>query len=368
VEKRWRRHLGPPAVTIGILALAATSSLPVAGGALPLPRCDMDDTARLAATEAPPPATADGAAWYRLEPGLDDTGALAGQHLTLGVGGTAAWTVDLPPESFASGPYGRLVLTGADDGSATDLRLVDVATGCSRRVATEPEVIRRAVLDPTGAWIHEHRVDRVARADLGVWRRSVSGGPATLVLDPAPDDPAIGDTWATPMFWSTDGQRLVVASCGALACRARWLEPDGDRGELATAPFGSPVGATATGLVTHESCPALPCPIVEIDFASGARRTIADAGGPAALVAGPAGPRLVHELPDGEHLEVVDLATLVRTTLALAAGDVLLADELGFGIGVAAPDGTAITVAGQPDGAIGATFIPAAIPAGEADR
>ena len=67
-----------------------------------------------------------GAAWYRLDPVLDEHGSLAGQRLTVGLVGGPARHLDLAPESFVSGPVGGVVLVGDDDGTESRLRLLDV--------------------------------------------------------------------------------------------------------------------------------------------------------------------------------------------------------------------------------------------------
>ncbi len=127
-------------------------------------------------------------AWFRIDPMLDGGGTLASQRLEVGTAAGAARWLQLPPESFASGPVDGLVVVGADDGRASRLQLVDPARGCATVVGREGSVIRSAVLAPRGDVIFEHRVNRMTRADEGVWRRSVSTGRTTRVLRPMPPD------------------------------------------------------------------------------------------------------------------------------------------------------------------------------------
>ena len=76
------------------------------------------------------------------------------------------------------GARGGLVLVGDDDGAESRLRLLDVARGCETAVDREAEaVIRGALLAPDGSAVWEHRVNRVTRADEGIWRRPVAGDP-----------------------------------------------------------------------------------------------------------------------------------------------------------------------------------------------
>ena len=190
---RWMRWLGPaallalvgavaPAGPPGALAMArfGTATAAVEGVPRTVQACAPDD--RAAPTKGAPGDAKGGPAWFRLEAVLDPGGTLVGQRLTAGPVAGSSRTLALPPESFASGPVGGRVLVGDDDGTVSVLRLLDVARGCWTVVAREPAVIRGAVLAPDGASSWEHRVDRASRADLGVWRRTLSGGPAVRVL------------------------------------------------------------------------------------------------------------------------------------------------------------------------------------------
>lgn len=249
-------------------------------------------------------------AWYRLEPVLDAGGTLVGQRLTAGRVAGASLTLALPPESFASGPVGGRVLVGDDDGSVSHLRLLDMARGCWTLVARETAVIRGAVLAPDGASAWEHRVDRASRADLGVWRRPLADGAAVRALPGLAADVAYGPTFTTELAWTADG-RLLVAACGQLACRTRVLAPA--TGHVASVDGTGPaVGLAGNRLVAFEACRGLPCPILAVDLATGARSRVAEADGPAAL--GGAGDGvLVYPTPDGS------LATLALDPASRAA-------------------------------------------------
>ncbi|HEY5434702.1 MAG TPA: hypothetical protein VIK13_05675 [Candidatus Limnocylindrales bacterium] len=284
---------------------------------------------------AAPSGTA--AAWYRLDPVLDDGGSLAGQRLTLGLIGGPPRHVDLPPESSASGPVHGSVLVSEDDGTESRLRLLDVGRACETVLARERSVIRGALLalDGTTAW--EHRVDRATRADQGVWRRPLAGGVPTRVLAGLPADEAFGPTFVTELSWLADG-RLGVASCGERACRTRVLDPATGH----TSAFegtGPLLGVEGDIGVAVSACAGLPCPIETIDLGNGRRRTLLDAAGSAAVDDGV----LVFESADGS-IAALDLASgrtravavdhgllpVRRTSSAtsgaeIAAGSVLLA-------------------------------------------
>ena len=277
VESRWLRWIGPGVVALGAVALIGSATVG-AGTRTWAPRtCAGPPTDRMAAARASMPATPSdlaAAPWFRLDPVAADDGSLGGERLVVGRFGEAlTQTRDLPAESFAAGPFGRIVLTGADDGSASRLELVDVAGRCSWLVATERDVIRRATIDPAGATIYEMRVDRATRADLGIWRRRLDATlPAEQILDPISPDARFGITFSTELTWDLAGERLAVQSCGEFACRTRVVDPRGGPARELEAPdLGLLVGVDGERVVTYADCHGLPCPIVSTDVATGTR-------------------------------------------------------------------------------------------------
>jgi hypothetical protein len=270
----WFRRAGPGIAAIGALAL-------VAWAALDVPPAD----ARPAACPgAPTVRESERGAWYRLDPVLED-GRRVGTRLTAGGGGGRRPIVlTLAPEAFASGPRGGTVLLGSDDGRATRISLLDVARGCAWELGTGTRsVVRRAVLRPDRDAMVTFRVDRRTRADRGVWSQSLDGGPARRILGPLPVDARFGRTWATELAWSDDGS-LVVASCGEVACRFRILLAAGGRPVTVADPLlGDLVGLAEGRLIARGACRGTPCPVFAVDPATGRRRTLDGAAGPAAL-------------------------------------------------------------------------------------
>jgi hypothetical protein len=248
--------------------------------------------------------------WYRLDPFLDRDGALAGQRLAVGLDGErTSRTLDLPREAFAAGPFGAVVLVGSDDGTASRLQAVDVARGCAWPIASERDVIRRATVDRAGTFIYEMRVDRVTRADLGIWRRSVDGTGAVRVLDPMPPDPRYGRTFSTEFTWDVAGDRLAVQSCGELACPVRVIAPRGGPiATLAEPDLGTLIGLDGDRAVTYEACRGLPCPIVSTDLRTGDRRQLTPEAGLAVVIRTAEGARLVHETGGGAQRTIRSVA------------------------------------------------------------
>jgi hypothetical protein len=314
VESRWLRWFGPGAVALGAMGLIASTA--IAAGVRPWTpnACGGPPTDRIEAARARTGTQLTdlrGAPWFRLDPMLDGAGALAGQRLALGLEGQrTARALDLPREAFAAGPFGRIVLVGSDDGSASRVQAIDVANGCAWSLSDEPDVIRRATVDPSGTFLYEMRVDRANRADRGVWRRPLDGSEAARqVLGPPPADESFGRTFSTEFLWDVAGDRLAVESCGEIACRIRVMGPGGAPiATLEDPDLGSLVGLDGEIAVTYEACRGLPCPIVATDLRTGTRRVLADTAALAVVIPTSDGTRLIHELGSGSERRLRSVA------------------------------------------------------------
>jgi hypothetical protein len=307
VETRWIRRVGPGIVTLGALAVVAATTLGASGRSWSPPPC-------AGPPSVPPLADRTGAtAWYREDAVLVD-GTLHGMRVTFGLADLAQpRSMDVDREAFAAGPFGDTVLVGSDDGRVSRLSLIDVRAGCAWPIASSRDVIRRATIGPDGRTVYEVRVDRTTRADLGVWRRSISGrGEPSRLLDPLPADARFGRTFTTAFTWSTDGSLLAVRSCGEVACRVRVLDTATRGLRLFADPdLGDIIGLTRTRLVVHGACRGLPCPVVSVPLRGGARIVLAHAAGLATMTtlvggdvrvvmeAGPTGRDLRSVSPDG---------------------------------------------------------------------
>jgi hypothetical protein len=302
VESRWVRWVGPCVIALGAVGFIAATTL--GAGARPwAPRaCAGPPVDRMAAAREPDHTSQEdlrATPWFQVDPLLDADGALRAQQLSVGlVGERTAQRLDLPAESFAAGPFGRVILVGSDDGATSRLAAIDIANGCSWAIGHERSVIRRATIDPTGSGIYEMRVDRVSRADLGIWWRPLDGrGPGRRILAPIASDGRFGRTYSTEFTWDVAGDRLAIQSCGEVACRTRILSPrDGSVATLDAPDLGPLVGLDGDRVVTYGACRGLPCPIVSTDLRAGDRRVLAPAAGVAIVVRTKDGPRLVHEI------------------------------------------------------------------------
>ena len=295
---------------VAALGAARPPVLAAADPPWPPPPCG---EARAGDTPAGVPA---GTAWFRLDPLLDDRGSLTGERLTVGLVDGPARHLELAPESFASGPQTGIVLVGEDDGIASRLRLLDVARGCETVVGRErATVIRGAILAPDGTSVWEHRVNRATRADEGVWRRPLDGGPTRRVLRGLAVDAAFGPTFSTELTLTADG-RVSVASCGELACRVRVFDPRSGRVDRVEGT-GPLLGVIDDRAIAYAPCGGFPCRVEGIDLRTGQRAVVLEDAGPAAL-GGPGGRALVHQT-GRRALELLDLATLRRSPVAPGA-------------------------------------------------
>ena len=301
MESRWLRWIGTG--VIALVAVGSVASTAAGAGQRPWKQavCSDEPGARADAARSAPIALADirFQPWFRLDPSLDRLGALQGQRLAVGLDDARSSRIlDLPAESFAAGPFGRVVLVGSDNGTTSRIEGLDVSGECSWAIAEETEVIRRATIDPQGTTIYEMRVDRATRADLGIWARRLDGaGPAIRVLDSIAEDGRFGPTYSTEFTWDLSGERLAIQSCGELACRTRIYDPAGGPIRVvAEADLGTIVGLSGDDLVTYAACKGSPCPVVSMSVETGLQHQLAEAAATAILASTADGPRLVHEI------------------------------------------------------------------------
>ncbi len=353
VDRRWLMRLGPPLVSALSVGLIASSSLGVTDRPWEPRRCSGGANAlaaSLAATAPSAPRDLARTPWFTLDPVVDQDGTLTGQRLRIGIGPDRARYLDLPPESTAAGPFGRLVLAVADDGYRSELRGFDRIADCWWALGSDTDVVRRATVDPAGVAIHEHRVDRETRADLGVWRRPLDGSAATQQLPPLPPDESVGVTFSTTLTWSVEGDRLAVQSCGAVQCRTRVLDPATGHIELLSGSGqGELVGLVGDRAVAYAACQGLPCALLAIEVPTGVATRIVPAAGLARLAGTPGDVRIVAETGlAGGTLEVRDLDGTLERTVELPDDAVrLMPGSERAAAGVAAPPGWLVLA---PDG------------------
>jgi hypothetical protein len=272
-------------------------------------------------------ATAAGStpAWYRRDGVLDPAGTLVGWELTAQASG-ATVRVALPPEAAARGPVGGQIVVASDDGTRSEVRLVAPGRQCAELVHASSDVVRQAIVAPTGEALLFHAVGRVDRTDRGVWHLPFGNGASARLLLP-PLDPggpvlaAIGRVWTTELRASHDGELLAVESCGEVACRTR-LAPIGGRRQSprVTEVAGPVVGLDGQLLVRLDPCDGQGCVLVATALTSGRDRPLAQGISSATTLVVDGRLLAVGTRSTGPALVVVDPAT-GRTWTAAGASD-----------------------------------------------
>jgi hypothetical protein len=283
--RRWARWVGPPvALAAAVLLLSRSQPGAEAGGRVtPRPAGVCADVAPVVRGREPARG-----AWWRIVDRLDANGSLAGRTLFAGVGGATNLTLELAPESSASGPVGGLVTVTSDDGRFSDVHLVSAVEGCSWQLHRSQDVVRSAILDRGDGSVIAHLVTRETRVDKGTWRLSGMDPDASLALILAPLAPQadLGLIWATELQLDKGGKHLAVQSCGETGCLTRIVTLDGRAAvaRVGGAEQGSLVGLAGDRVVTWAHCQGLPCslqawrpgaarPHTLVDLAAGATIT-----------------------------------------------------------------------------------------------
>ena len=313
-ELRWLLRGAPPFAALSAVIVLGGASLRASAVVAPA-GCGNPQTF----AAEPSPAVA-GTPGFVLSPLLDGSGTLAGQRVEIRTAAGGTLRLELPPESFAAGPFGQAILVGADDGRRSTLRAFDATSGCAWPLAGETDVIRRATIDLAAGNVYEFRVDRGTRADLGVWRRPLAGGPAALVLPPLPTDDRYGPTFSTELSWSAEGDVLVAQACGMSVCRTRLLDITGGTVRtIETADQGEVIGLAGDRLITYGACRGLPCPIASIDTTTAEATTLVPAAAAGRTVATAAGPRVLAEVGTDDERALVLVDPASATSVAVPA-------------------------------------------------
>ncbi|MES2209838.1 MAG: hypothetical protein V4515_06595 [Chloroflexota bacterium] len=343
--------LGPP-----LLALLAAGPIlrtipQVVAGRLPVPEppaaCVPSDAANTATT-----GDAVGTWWSR-RPELTRSGVLTGWILTVGSPQARTVTMSLAPESIVTGPDGGRVVATTDDGERSTVRIIEGPGFCSRSIAVDGAVARRAILTPSSDGVIAHLLDRPTRSDLGIWNLPLDGTDRTPLLPPVPDAllraAGIDRVWATDLRLSPEGRHLAIQSCAPDACVTRVLHLDDRSTTVIDGEHGALIGFIGDRLVTRAGCSGLPCAILAFDLATGRSETIeASAIGASVSRDG----QLVVAIPDDDGSATavaIDLQTRERRSLGLLEPGVVLDGTSGTaGIETPADAVGLIQAGGQP--------------------
>ena len=290
---RWRDRIGPPIALLGIaLLLTAVVPAALAAGSKILTADSTADgcSASPALTARAASRGPSGRAIARVRELVSRRGELTGRTLSVDRAGRPGLNIALPPESFVGQRVGDLMLYTRDADGGSSVHLVDVESGCDLVVAEPDDIVRSAILDPSGSAFYLHSVTRGDRRDNGVHRTDLTTGVTSRVVPPLPPSDEFGPTFGTELRWSLDGSALAVQSCGFEACRTRVLDvASTDVAVFDAHGQGALIGLTKAHLVTFADCPGLPCAVLSIDLESGASTTLADEAMGASITAAPDG-------------------------------------------------------------------------------
>jgi hypothetical protein len=298
---RWRNRFGVPALVV--LAAFSTALVPAslaAGGFQPkswpagnCPAFDPLATARAATSRSVPRAdVAD-------EMLLSALGELAGRRLQIGPAGKPALTITLPAESFVAPLTGSLLVYGWGSPEASEVRGLDLESGCDFSLARPTGIVRSALIDATGSWLYVHSVTAAERRDAGVSAYDLATGGLRQVTDPVPVSELFGPTFSTTLSWSIDGSQLAVQSCGFALCRTHVLDVASGEVSSNDAGHGPLIGFTRQALFVLADLGGLPSALLAIDRHTGAVSTLADEAFGAVLEAQDGGSRLLIDTPAG---------------------------------------------------------------------
>jgi len=279
------------------------------------------------ATATPAPGS-----WWTSRPSLADDGTLVGWKLrAASPGAPEPIVLDLPAAATASGPVHGVVALAIDEGAGSRVELLSTAGWCSAVVYRSSDVVRRAVLDPSGRWVYFHLVARDGRADLGTWRLPLGGADGPVGVLP-PFDPStgagrrVGRVWSTDLSFDVDGDRLAVQSCGVVECATRVVDVSATTlsivATLAGPGQGTLIGFDRERIVTFAACGGRPCPLQVTVISSGRMSVPLEDIVDAATIRGPNGLIAVATLAEAGAARTisVDVATdrLLRTSDSLA--------------------------------------------------
>jgi hypothetical protein len=278
---RWRDRILPLAVLL-MTALMLTAVTPAAMSAglrvAAPPSLDCGAVTPAAAAKGSLASARGREHAARVQAQVTTRGELTGKLLNLQTSAGSSISVALPVESSVAPVAGKLVIyTRHAAQTGSEVRAVDLDTGCDTRLAAPSEIVRSAILDPGGTTLYVHSVTRNGRQDAGITRYDLDRGGTTLVMDPLPPLKEFGPTFGTELKWSLDGKALAVQSCGLESCRTRVLGIGTSSVTTHAAPGqGALIGLTADHLVTFAECPGAPRPVLSTDLATGAVSVLAD--------------------------------------------------------------------------------------------
>jgi hypothetical protein len=207
---------------------------------------------------------------------LNRLGEQTGRRMTVQPIRGAQLSVDLPVDSFVAEPAGGWLLYGIPGRAGSEVRAINLDTGCDSRLAQIAAVARAAVLDATATGVYVHAVEQVGRADRGVTRIDLATGAHAQAVPPFVPVADFGPVFATRLAWDIAGSALVVQSCGARTCVMRLLDTASGAQLTYAQPHGALIAATDERIYAFAAGHDRPAPVLSIDRASGTVAVVAE--------------------------------------------------------------------------------------------
>lgn len=302
---RWRDRASLSALLLIAMLSTAVTPAALSAGLRPPAAAAVDCQTVTPAAAARGALAAQNArtASVRVQAQVARRGELTGRILTAQSTAGTPLSIALPVESSVGPTVGDLIVyTRHSAVTGSEVRALNLASGCDVRLATPTEIVRSAVMDATASSVYVHSVKHGSRADAGVVRYELVAGTWDTVLPPLTAQEGFGPIFGTDLRWDVGGGVLAVQSCGFRRCLTRSL--DIGTGEVTTfdrAGQGAFIALTREHLLTFADCPGLPCAVLSTNVANGSVSVVAeDAYSAFVKATGAAGTVLVIETAAGQ--------------------------------------------------------------------
>jgi hypothetical protein len=228
-------HLrGLGVMTAIFIVSAACGNQPVESGSA------TSTPAKTTAPAARGPTEPGDTAWFKLvryatgvttATGGDPVGDAPSGHMfvagTLDAGQTVR--LELPDDhAFADGPRDGRIVVGADDGTTSEVQLVEADSGGVTPVVATDQIVWGGTVSPDGTAVYYVPVDRGSMTDAGLWRLDIGADGADVEAEQV-----LGE-FATETYdfasevrfaWSPDGASFVGQYCERGRCQAQIVQP-----------------------------------------------------------------------------------------------------------------------------------------------
>ncbi|CAN5717903.1 hypothetical protein BH23CHL7_BH23CHL7_08390 [soil metagenome] len=290
--RRWAGRLAASAIGLMFVAVGV-AAFPQPGGAGRQPSAT--DCSPVPPAEPPAGQPAE----LRVTPLVGNAGEQVGRRIDVQTPGGVRVSLDLAAESFVGRAAGDRLVYGQATASGSEIRSLNLESGCSVLLAQRGDIVRSALPTADGGAIYFHTVTAAERADGGVSRLDLTTGEQVPVAGPFDSDDAFGLVFSTQLELAKADATLIVQSCGIERCVTRLL--DTASGSIASydAEHGAFVGLTESDLICFAAEHDRPAELLAIELATGEARVVQAQAYEAHFEEGADKTRLMVETPTG---------------------------------------------------------------------